>query len=93
MATIFRVDFCQALTSYNMDSFQGIFSGEDHVIRTLEETEKQRTLVMSSLQTTKKAGKAGVKSGKNRDKKPAAGGTKAKGKKGAKKKARAKPKA
>ena len=60
-------------------------------MRTLEETEKQRMLVMSSLQTTKEAGKAGIKSRKNRGKKPVAGGTKAKGKgKGAKKKAGAK---
>ena len=93
IATIFRVGFCQALTSYNADSSQGIFGGEEHVMRTLEETKKQRTLVRSSLQTTKKAGKVGDKSGKNRSKKPAAGGTKAKGKgKGAKKKAGAKPK-
>ena len=49
MATIFRADFCWALTSYNADSSQGIFGGEDHVMRTLVETEKQRTLVMSSL--------------------------------------------
>ena len=63
-------------------------------MRTLEETKKQRTLVMNSLQTTKKAGKAGNKSGKNRGKKPAAGGTKAKCKgTGAKQKARANPKA
>ena len=62
-------------------------------MRTLEETKKQRTLIKGSLLTTKKAGKAGDKSGKNRGKKPAAGGTKAKGKKGAKKKAGAKPKA
>ena len=57
-------------------------------MRTLEETKKQRTLVMCSLQTTKEAGKAGIKSRKNRGKKPAAGGTKAKGKgTGAKQKA------
>ena len=71
MATIFRVDICWALTSYNADSSQGI-----------------------SLLTTKKAGKVGDMSGKNRGKRPAAGGTKAKAKgKGAKKKAGAKPKA
>ena len=93
MATIFRADFHRALTLYNTDSSQGIFGGEDHVMRTLEETTKQRTLIMSSLQTTKKAGKAGDKSGKNRGKKPAAGGTKAKGKgSGAKQKAGANPK-
>ena len=40
MATIFRADFHRALTSYNADSSQGIFGGEDHVMRTLEKTKK-----------------------------------------------------
>ena len=93
MATIFRADFCRVLTSYNADSSQGIFGGEDHVMRTLEKTEKQRTLVKSTLLTTKKAGKTDKKYRKNRGKKPAARETKAKGKgKGAKKKAGAKTK-
>ena len=77
MATIFRADFHWALTSYNADPSQGIFGGEDHVMRTLEETKKLIMLIKSSLLTTKKARKAGVKSGKNRGKKPAAGGNKA----------------
>ena len=94
MTFIFKMDLCQALTSYNADSSLGIFGGEEHVMKTLEETKKQRTLVKSTLLTTKKARKTDKKSGKNRSKKPAAGGTKAKGKgKGAKKKAGAKPKA
>ena len=94
MATIFKADFCWALTSYKADSFQGIFSGEDHVMRVLAEAKKQKMFIKSSLLVTQKARKAGNKSGKNRNKKPAAGGTKAKGKgKGAKKKAGAKPKA
>ncbi len=63
-------------------------------MRTLEETKKQRTLVMCRLQTAKEAGKVSIKSGKNRGKKPAARGTKAKGKDiGAKQKAQANPKA
>ena len=37
MATIFRADFRRALTLYNADSSQGIFGGEDHVMRILEE--------------------------------------------------------
>ena len=56
-------------------------------MKTLEETKKQRTLVKSTLLTTKKAGKVDKKSGKNKGEKPAAGGSKATGKgKGAKKK-------
>ena len=55
--------------------------------KTLEDTKKINTLVKQSLLQTKKTGKAGTKSGKNKGKKPAAGGSKAKGKKGAKKKA------
>ena len=43
-------------------------------------------MVKSSLLQTKKAGKAGSKSGKNKGKKPAAEGSKAKNKKGSKKK-------
>ena len=61
--------------------------------KTLEDIKKQRTFIKGSLLATKKTGKADVKSGKNEGKKLAAGGTKAKGKKGAKKKARSKPNA
>ena len=43
-------------------------------------------LVKSSLLQTKKAGKAGSKSGRNKGKKPAARGSKARGKKGSKNK-------
>ena len=93
MDTNFKMDFCQALISYNVDASLGIFGGEEHVMKTLEETKKQRMLIKSTLLTTKKARKADKKSRKNRGKKPAAGGTKAKGKgKGAKKKAGAKTK-
>ena len=35
MATIFRPDFCRALTSYTLDSSLGVFGGEDHVMRTM----------------------------------------------------------
>ena len=93
MATIFMPNLRQALTSYTVDSFQGIFGGEEQVTKTLENSKKQNTLIKGSLLATKKAGKAGTKSGNNKGKKTAAGGVKAKGKKGAKKKAGAKPKA
>ena len=89
MATIFKPNLRRALTSYTVDSSQGIFGGEDQVTKTLEDSKKQNTLIKQSLLSTKKTGKAGTKSWKNNGKKSAAGGTKAKGKKGAKKKARA----
>ena len=69
------------------DSSQGIFGGVSNVIKNLKETKEINTLVKSSLLQTKKSGKAGPKSGKNKGKKPAAGGSKAKSKKGSKKKA------
>ena len=87
MATIFKPNLRWALTSYTVDSSQGIFGGEEQVTKTLEDSKKQNTLIKGSVLFTKKAGKVGAKSGKNKGKKPAAGGTKAKGKKGAKKKA------
>ena len=93
MTIILKPNLHWALTSYTVDSSQGIFGGEEQVTKTLEDSKKQNMLIKGSLLATKKAGKAGTKSGKNKGKKPAAGGTKAKGKKGAKKKARAKPKA
>ena len=57
MATIFKMDFCRALTSYNADASLFIFGGKEHVMKTLEETKKQRTLIKNSLFTTKKARK------------------------------------
>ena len=58
------------------DSSQVIFGGDSNVLKNLEESKKIRTLVKSSLLQTKKAGKAGGKSGKNKGKKRAAGGLK-----------------
>ena len=49
MATIFRADFCRALTKYNVDSSQGIFGVEDHVIRTLEDTKRRISLVRCQI--------------------------------------------
>ena len=48
--------------------------------KNLEENKKINTIVKSSLLQTRKAGKAGGKSGKNKGKKPAAEGSKTKGK-------------
>ena len=93
MATIFRVDLCHNLTSYKADSSIGVFGGEENVMKTLEDTKKQKTLIKSSLLTTRKTGKQDNKSRGNRGKKPAYGGTKPKGKgKEAKKKAGNMPK-
>ena len=75
MATIFKPNLCRALTSYTVDSSQGIFGGEEQVHKTLEETKKQKTLIKGSLLTTKRTGKAGHKSGKSKGKRPAAGET------------------
>ena len=85
MATIFKPNLCRALTSYTVDSSQGIFGGAEQVTKTLKDSKKKNMLIKGSLLATKKTGKVGVKSGKNKGKKPAARGTKAKGgKKGAK---------
>ena len=54
--------------------------------KTLDDSKKQNSLIKDSLLASKKTGKAGVKSRKNKGKKPAAGGSKAKGKKGGSKK-------
>ena len=93
MASIFKPVVRRALTSHATNSSQGIFGGVEQVTKTLEDTKKTNMLIKQSLLHTKMTRKAGTKSGKNKDKKPAAGGSKAKGKKGAKKKAGAKPKA
>ena len=78
MATIFKPALRRALTSYATDSSQGIFGGVKQVTKTLEDTMKSITLIKQSLLQTKKTGKAGTKSGKNKGKKPAAGESKAK---------------
>ena len=88
MSTIFRVDLHCSLMSYKADPSKCVFGGEKNVLKTLEDTKKQKALIKNSLLTTKRPGKADNKSRGNRGKKPAAGGTKPKGKgKGAKKKA------
>ena len=93
MASIFRADLHHNLTSYKADSSIGVFGGEENVMKTLEDTKKQKTLVKSSLLTTRRTGKQDNKSKGNRGKKSAARGTKPKGYgKGAKKKAGNKPK-
>ena len=87
MSSIFKPNVRRALKLKTSDSSQGIFGGVSNVLKNLDESKKINKLAKSSLLQTKKAGKAGSKSGKNKGKKPAAGGSKAKGKKGSKKKA------
>ena len=69
MATIFMPNLRSALTSYTADSSQGIFGGVEQVTKTLDDTKKTNTLIKQSLHT-KKTGKAGAKSRKNKGKKP-----------------------
>ena len=73
MATIFKPNLCQALTSYTVDSSQGIFGGMEQVTKTLEDSKKQNLLIKGGLLASKKTGKAGIKSRKNKGKKRAAG--------------------
>ena len=87
MSSIFKPSVRWALNLNASDSSQGIFGGVSNVLKNLEESKKIKMLVKSSLLETKKTGKAGGKSGKNKGMKPTAGGSKAKGKKGSKKKA------
>ena len=77
MATIFREDLCRSLTSYTADPSLGVFGGEEHVLKKLEETKKQKTLVKGSLLTTKKARKADNKFGRNRGQKACSRGNQA----------------
>ena len=93
MSSLFKPSVRRALNLNTSDSSQGIFGGDSNVLKNLEESKKINTLVKSSLLQTKKAGKAGGKSGKNKGKKPAAWGSKAKGKKGFKNKKAGKNKA
>ena len=73
MSSIFKPIMRQALNFNASYSSQCIFGGDFIVLKNLEESKKMNTLVRSSLLQTKKAGKAGTKSGKNKGKKPAAG--------------------
>ena len=84
MSTIFNSNVRWALNLKTSDSSQGIFGGVSNVLKNLEESKKINMLVKSSLLQTKKSGKEGNKSGMKKGKKPAAGGSKAKDKKGSK---------
>ena len=84
MSSIFKPSVRRTLNLNASDSSQGIFGGVSNVLKNLEESKMIRMLVKSSLLQTKKSGKAGCKSGKKKDKKPAARVSKAKGKKGCK---------
>ena len=78
MSSIFKPSVRRAL---NLNTSQGIFDGVSNVLKNLEESKKINTLVKSSLLQTKKAGKTGRMSGKNKGKKPEAGGPRPKAKK------------
>merc|ERR1712089_45755 len=45
MATIFKPNLRWALTSYAVDSSQGIFGGVEQLTKTLEDTKKTNTLI------------------------------------------------
>ena len=62
IATIFRANLHPNLTSYKADPSVGVFGGEENVLKTLEDTKKQKTLVKNSLLTTKKVRKPDNKS-------------------------------
>ena len=87
MSSIFKPNMRQALNTNTSESSQGIFGGVSNVVKNLKESKEISTLVKQSLLQTKKTGKAGPKSGKNKGKRPAGGGSMAKNKKGSKKKA------
>ncbi len=86
MSSIFKPNMSWALNTNTSDSSQGIFGGVSNVVKNLKESKEINTLVKQSLLQTKKTGKSGAMSGKNKGKKPAARGSKAKNKKNSKKK-------
>ena len=87
ICSIFKSNLRRALNLNVSDTSLGIFDGTSNMVKNLKENKEINMLVKQSLLQTKKTGKAGAKSGKNKGKKPAAGGSKAKNKKGSKKKA------
>ena len=86
MSIIFKPNIRQAFNQNTSDSSQGIFGGDSHVFKNLEENKKMLTLLKSVMLQTKKPGKAGKEPGVKGAKKAAAGGSKGKGKKNPKKK-------
>ena len=62
MATIFNVDLRHNLTSHKADSSVGVFGGEENIMKTLKDTKKHKTLIKSSLLTSRKSGEYDNKS-------------------------------
>ena len=91
MSSIFKSSVRRALNLNASDSSQGIFGGVSNILKNLEESDKINTLVKSILLQTKKSGKAGNRSDKNKGKKPAARGSKARGKKNPRKRPKTEP--
>ena len=66
MSSIFKPNFRWALNLNTSESSQGIFGGVANVVKNLNDSKEISTLVKQSLLQTKKTGKAGTKSGKNK---------------------------
>ena len=75
MSSIFRPAVRRAINQVAVDSSQGIFSSVPKVLEALKETKDINTLISQNLNESKKTGKGANKAGKNKDKKPAAGGS------------------
>ena len=71
MFSIFKPNFRWALNLNTTESSQGIFGRTSNVVKNLKESKEIITLVKQSLLQTKKTGKSGTMSGKNKGKKPA----------------------
>ena len=78
MCSIFKPNLRQALNLNVSDTSLGIFGGTSNVVKNLKENKEINMLVKQSLLQTNKTGRGGAKSGKNKGKKPAARGSKAK---------------
>ena len=80
MSSIFRPQVRRAINQAVTDSSLGIFGGGPKVLEALKESNEMNKLISQNLIESKKLGKAASKAGKNKGKKPAAGGSKAKNK-------------
>ena len=84
MGNIFKPAYRRHLLKQTSDPAQGIFGGEETMFKSMEESKKQVALTKSIMLQTKKPGKGG-KANAKKGKKPAAAGSKGKGKKNPKK--------
>ena len=78
MSSIFRPLVRRAINQAATNSSLGIFGGAPKVLEALKEAKETNMLRCQILIKTKKTGKGANKAGKNKGKKPAAGGSKAK---------------